>query len=87
MKITLKSLDTRDSIGMMLVTFSITAKRKHKEQEVWDGGDLEIFVPALDSLSETRRLAMDGLRKIAQEILDFPANETPDDDPDFFAVA
>jgi hypothetical protein len=75
-KIELIEISPRDEFGMVFVTLSISAKR----EKTWDGGKLEVFVPASDSISEIRRIALESVRKLAEEILGFPANELPEDD-------
>jgi hypothetical protein len=72
MKINVDSISTRDKLGMVLVKVSLTAER----EQVWDGGRIELFLPAKDSVAEIRRLAVEKLREFAQEILDAPAAET-----------
>lgn len=62
---------------MMLVKVSITAKR---DTDTTDGGFIEVFIPATDSISEIRRNAVLALRRFAQEILDAQPIEKPETD-------
>lgn len=78
MKVELVGISPRDSFGMVLVKFSVSSKR----DKTWDGGIVEVFVPASDSISEIRRTALENVRKLAQEMLEYPANESAADDPD-----
>ena len=77
MHLEVTSLSPRDSYGMMLVTVSLTAKR---DNDITDGGSIDVFIPATDSLAETRRLAILALRHLAQEILDAAPVENPKTD-------
>ena len=67
MHLEVTSLSPRDSFGMMLVTVSLSAKR---DNDTTDGGSIDVFIPANDSLAETRRLAVLAVRRLAQEILE-----------------
>jgi hypothetical protein len=60
---------------MMLVTLTLTAKRA----ETTDGGSIDVFIPASDSLSEIRRLAVAALRRFAEEILSAPPAESSEE--------
>jgi hypothetical protein len=77
MHIEVISLSPRDSFGMTLVKVSVSAKR---ESDTTDGGDIGVFIPATDSISETRRNAIIALRRLAQEILDAEPVENPETD-------
>ena len=67
MYIEVTALSPRDSFGMMLVTVSVSIKR---DTDTTDGGSIDVFIPASDSLAEIRRLAVAAVRRVAQEILD-----------------
>lgn len=78
MNVKLVGISPRDEFGMVLVKLSVNVRR----EKAWDGGDLGFFVPASDSISEIRTAALESLRKFAEDVLGFPANESPKDDPD-----
>lgn len=78
MNVKLVSISPRDEFGMVLVKLSVNARR----EKAWDGGDLGVFVPASDSISEIRKTALGSLRKFAEDILGYPANDSCEDDPD-----
>ena len=62
---------------MLLVKVSVAAKR---ETDTTDGGFIEVFIPATDSISETRHNAVLALRRFAQEIVDAEPIEKPETD-------
>ncbi|MGB7134771.1 MAG: hypothetical protein WBD46_05760 [Acidobacteriaceae bacterium] len=78
MKIDMVGISPRESLGMVHVSFVLSAKR----EKTWDGGKIEVFVPASDSVAEIQRTALNSVRRLAEEILAFPGNETKSDDPD-----
>lgn len=77
MHMEITSLSPRDSFGMMLVTVSLSVKR---DSDTTDGGSIDVFIPATDSLAESRRLAILAVRRLAQDILDAPPIENPETD-------
>lgn len=78
MNIKLIRISPRDEFGMVLVKLSVNVGRG----KAWDGGNLGIFVPASDSISEVRTAALKSLRKFAEDILGFPGNDSTTDDHD-----
>jgi hypothetical protein len=78
MNVKLVGISPRDEFGMVLVKLSVNVRRA----KAWDGGDIGIFVPASDSISEIHKAALESLRQYAQDILGYPGNDASKDDPD-----